>query len=81
METVEQWFRMWEYERVVVYCDFYTEAIYRGLMGLPLMKKVFVTPIGIYFNYVDLLNPERIHRLKMFLEDEGEELDHGLVVK
>ncbi len=63
LKIIEKYFTKHDYKKVVVYCDFYNEAIYRGLASFH-KEKVFVTPIRFYYNYLDLLNVDLLKRLK-----------------
>ena len=63
MKTVASYFGRHDYHKIVVYCDFYNEALSHGLQGIH-TEKVFVNPIKFYFNYLDLLDKNRLARLR-----------------
>jgi len=67
MSIVSDYFRRHTYSKVVVYCDYYNEAIERGLMGISGLERVFVNPVKFYYNYIDLLDSRRLGRLKEVL--------------
>jgi len=66
MKIVSWYFSQYTYEKIVVYCDYYNEAIEKGLINSS-AEKIFVNPIKFYFNYVDLLDQQRIGALRRAL--------------
>ncbi len=60
MKAVESYFGRHAYDRVVVYCDFYNEAILRGYSDV-----VLVNPLT--SQYLDLLDPGRLRNLSRVL--------------
>jgi hypothetical protein len=66
MKWVEQYFLTHEYKKIVVYCDYYNEAIYRGLVACS-AAKVFINPIQFYADYLDLLDKDRLDSLRRSL--------------
>jgi hypothetical protein len=64
VEVFEDYFGRLPHERVVVYCDFYSEAIERAFRLLGQLDRVsFVNPIMRYDDYLDLLDPARLRCL------------------
>jgi hypothetical protein len=77
MKAVTKYFSKHEYKQIIVYCDFYNEAIARGLntcewqadrgdwrfsLVQPYTRKVFIN--GPEDNYVNLMEPARLERLR-----------------
>lgn len=54
--------------RIVVYCDFYNIALREAFGSLGILDRVtFINPIEFYPDYIDLLQPDRLHSLKRAL--------------
>lgn len=63
MKSVEKYFGRWDqYKRIVVYSDFYAEAIYRGLVGVD-VEKAFVLPVKWRKDYENLRSEENLRKL------------------
>ncbi len=62
MMAVRDYFKRTVHDRVVVYHDFYSEAIQIGLKlsGIPMSRVRFVNPVKFYSSYINLLAPERL---------------------
>jgi hypothetical protein len=84
MNVVQDYFTRHKHEHVVVYADFYSQAIERGLLIAgysistnPLFHRVepgyvtFVNNVQFYSDYLDLLNPMRLDRLERAFQREG----------
>ncbi len=63
--AVRDYFRRTLHERVVVYHDFYSEAIQIGLKlsSVPMSRVKFVNPVKPYDDYIDLMDPARLTAL------------------
>ena len=65
-QTVAWYFQKWKYNQVIVYSDFYAEAISQGLVGLPLCLD-YVFGHHYRVGYENLLKPEHLARLESVL--------------
>lgn len=71
MEQVRQYFTRNEHDRVIVYCDFYSEAIREGFAGIGQYDlPEFVLPVKFYYDYVDLMAPSYMNALRRALHPE-----------
>lgn len=83
METVAAYFSKHEHHHIIVYCDFYSTAILRGLLLANLYNSgrkgsmtrcfsgelKFVNEVKFYYDYIDLLQQDRLEALaKAFKE-------------
>lgn len=65
VEQVSRYFSIFRHDHIISYCDFYNEAIYAGLRLMPHSQSVyFVNEVQFYYDYLDLMAPERLERLK-----------------
>ena len=63
--TVKMYFSKHHHEQIVVYCDYYNEAIYEGLRAVgQLDRTTFVNEVKFYADYLNLLEPARLAQLK-----------------
>lgn len=63
MQSIEKYFHDFEYRQIVVYSDFYIEAIFRGLQSVQ-TEKIFVLPIKWRKDYEDLRSEENLSKLR-----------------
>lgn len=83
METVMDYFTRNTHRNIVVYCDFYSKAIQRGLalalieLGIKTNNDkaelftgqvIFINECRFYFDYIDLLHPDRLKKLEDALQ-------------
>jgi len=78
MTEVVKYFTRYKHERIVVYSDFYNEAIMRALLDVCDIKEYcarveMVLPVKFYFDYENLLAPERLRQLEEVFEKERAE--------
>jgi hypothetical protein len=69
MNVVSHYFYSHHHSRVVVYCDFYSQAIMNGLYlsQQPLETVSFVLPVKAYDDYENLLDPTKLRALETAL--------------
>lgn len=73
MRQATVFFTLHWYERVVLYVDFYSTAIWKGLMAVEDSKRppfAFVNPIKEYHEYLNLLDPVLLGRLGRVCREE-----------
>lgn len=67
-QIASNYFKRIEHEHVVVYCDFYAHVLLRAFESINLKcKTTFVLPPVEYNDYVNLLDPARLERLRTAL--------------
>lgn len=74
MNTVLDYFTRVQHRNIIIYCDFYNEAIDRGLllasvkngtMAHPCTgRAIFVNEVKFYHDYLDLMHPQRLQKLQ-----------------
>lgn len=71
MRTLRHYLKRFEHERIVVYADYYSEAIYYALESLDMLDRAdFVNPVQFYADYLNLLEPQRLQRLEQAFAQE-----------
>lgn len=69
--TVRRYFKRHNHSRIVVYCDYYAQTIYHALASIGQLDRAqFVVPPRFYFDYVDLLDPQRLMVLSKAIDDK-----------
>lgn len=64
-QTVSQYFARHEHTRIVVYCDYYSEAIQEAFAAIGQYDLAeFILPVQFYADYVDLMSKENIAALR-----------------
>lgn len=66
LEAVKWYFRKFSHEKIVVYCDFYVEAISIGL-DMAAQSATFMVPVEFHADYLDLLDEGRLLSLRRVL--------------
>jgi len=83
MQMVKEYFGEFRHDRIVVYSDFYSEAIKAGLDALasrqpldldiyltgPTHRVDYVIPVEFYANYLDLMDPGYLNKLDAAIND------------
>lgn len=69
MGMVESYFLNHHYEKVIVYCDYYNKAIQKGIIHV-VPEVIFINSVKFYFNYLDLLDSERLDNLQTALLED-----------
>ena len=65
MNIAMAYFTRNQHMRIVVYCDYYNLALSRALQLIGQADKaIFVNEVKFYDDYIDLLNPTRLNKLK-----------------
>lgn len=63
-ETIKRYFNQHEHEQIIVYCDFYSEAIQAAFRAIGQDNRVtYILPVKFYADYVDLTNPTLLDAL------------------
>lgn len=65
-EMVRRYFKKFPHVRVLVYCDFYNEAICAGLHDVGQVAE-FVLPVKFYPDYLNLMDNQFVHALRVHL--------------
>lgn len=67
-EATRNYFTTYPHRRVVLYMDFYSEAVFAGLSASAhVAVSESINDVQFYFDYLDLNEPERLGRLKLAL--------------
>lgn len=68
-QAVARYFASHEHTRIVVYCDYYSEAIQKALASIGQYDTAeFVLPVKFYYDYEDLLSEEHVTALRRVLQ-------------
>jgi len=66
--TIKWYFHEHAHTDIVVYCDYYSEAILYAFNALHMLERVkFVLPVKFYYDYLDLMLPNRLEQLRAAL--------------
>jgi hypothetical protein len=67
--TAFSYFKKFPHDKIVVFGDFYNQALEIAFQLLGIMDQVtFVNEVKFYYNYIDLLDPERLKKLEEALQ-------------
>jgi len=77
MRVAEKYFRLHRHDRVVVYADYYNEALYQAFCNVYPPHEfdshvTFVNDVKFYYDYLPLLNPEYLKKLENVFQKERE---------
>jgi predicted RNA-binding protein len=68
-KIARNYFKLFEHERIVVYCDYYNQAIEAALQSInQLERTTFVLPVKFYYDYENLMEPGNLQKLSWALK-------------
>lgn len=62
-EVARNYFSLFAHDRIVVYCDFYAHVLHAAFKAAKVSAKFVLPPIR-YDDYVNLMDPDRLYRLR-----------------